>query len=67
MPASSAFLLRLFDIAYESRHTWPLLLSVAFMVADLHFRVEVHFEARIVRDENDPQQQIEDERLIDVA
>jgi len=40
-----SLLIRLFDIAYVSRNTWPLLISVAFMLADIHFRVELQFEA----------------------
>ena len=48
-------MIRLFDIAYVSRHSLPLLLSVAFMLADVHFRVEleVRFEARFLQNEND--------------
>jgi len=61
----SSLLIRLFDIAYLSRHSWPLLLSAAFMVADLHFRVEFQFEARFIREENQQQQQEEDQ--LDVA
>ena len=47
-------MIRLFDIAYVSRHSLPLLLSVAFMLADVHFRVEleVRFEARFLQNEN---------------
>jgi len=59
-------MIRLFDIAYVSRHSLPLLLSVAFMLADVHFRVEleVRFEARFLQNENDrPERQI----VIDVA
>jgi len=59
-------MIRLFDIAYVSRHSLPLLLSVAFMLADVHFRVEleVRFEARFLQNENDrPERQI----IIDVA
>ena len=42
-------MIRLFDIAYLSRHSVPLLLSVVFMLADVHFRVELQFEARFVQ------------------
>ena len=50
-----SLLIRLFDIAYVSRNTWPLLISVAFMLADVHFRVELQFEARFRREENQQQ------------
>lgn len=42
-------MLRLFDLAYDVRLSLPLLLSVAFMLADVHFRVELQFEARFTR------------------
>ena len=40
---------------FFSRHSLPLLLSVAFMLADVHFRVEleVRFEARFRQNENE--------------
>ena len=44
-------MIRLFDIAYLSRHSVPLLLSVVFMLADVHFRVELQFEARFVQNQ----------------
>lgn len=47
-----SLMIQLFDIAYVSRTTWPLLISVAFMLADVHFRVELQFEARFRREEN---------------
>jgi len=51
---TASLMIRLFDIAYSSRLSWPLLLSVAFMLADVHFRaeVEVQLEATFVRHEN---------------
>lgn len=55
-----SLLIRLFDIAYVSRNTWPLLISVAFMLADIHFRVELQFEARFIREENHQQDQPEE-------
>ena len=64
-----SLLIRLFDVAYVSRNTWPLLISVAFMLADVHFRVELQFEARFHREEN-PQQPLEEqdeEQFLDVA
>jgi len=51
-----SLMIQLFDIAYVSRTTWPLLISVAFMLADVHFRVELQFEARFRREENNQQQ-----------
>jgi len=50
-----SLMIQLFDIAYVSRTTWPLLISVAFMLADVHFRVELQFEARFRREENQQQ------------
>ena len=32
-------MLRLFDIAFQSRYSLPLLISVGFMVFDLHLQV----------------------------
>ena len=42
-------------LIFFSRHSLPLLLSVAFMLADVHFRVEleVRFEARFRQNENE--------------
>jgi len=63
----SSLMIRLFDIAYVSRHSLPLLLSVAFMLADVHFRVEleVRFEARFRQNENE--QPANRQIIIDVA
>ena len=57
MPGS--LMIRLFDIAYHSRNSWPLLLSVVFMLADVHFRVELQFEARFIRNENHDREVVE--------
>ena len=46
-----SLLVRLFDIAYVSRFPFSLLISVAFMLADVHFRVELQFEARFIQPE----------------
>jgi len=55
-------MIRLFDIAYLSRHSVPLLLSVVFMLADVHFRVELQFEARFVQNQDNLNDQ-EENRL----
>lgn len=67
-----SLLIQMFDIAYVSRTTWPLLISVAFMLADVHFRVELQFEARFRREENQPALEeggdnIEAEQILNVA
>ncbi len=50
-------MIRLFDIAYASRVSVPLLIAVVFMLTDMHFRVELQIEARFVQnnDENHPE------------
>jgi len=42
-----ATLLSLFSVAYQSRCSLPLLVSVGFMVLDLHMRLELEIEARV--------------------
>ena len=37
----SLLLLRLFDIAFQSRYSLPLLISVGFMVFDLNLQVSI--------------------------
>lgn len=44
-----SLLLCLFDVAFRSRSSLPLLISVGFMLLDLNLRVEVEFEARAQR------------------
>lgn len=45
---STSLMIRLFELAYDTRLTLPILVSVAFMLADIHFRVELQFEARFI-------------------
>jgi len=40
-------LLSLFSVAYKSRCSLPLLISVGFMLLDLHMRLELEIEARV--------------------
>lgn len=42
-----ATLLSLFSVAYKSRCSLPLLISVGFMLLDLHMRLELEIEARV--------------------
>jgi hypothetical protein len=49
--AAKNLLLTLFDIAFRSRHSLPLLVSAGFMLFDLHLRLEVEFEARVQHQE----------------
>jgi hypothetical protein len=42
-----ATLLGLFSVAYKSRCSLPLLVSVGFMLLDLHMRLELEIEARV--------------------
>jgi len=49
-------LLSLFSVAYKSRCSLPLLISVGFMLLDLHMRLELEIEAHV-----QPEQQTETE------
>ena len=55
-----ATLLSLFSVAYKSRCSLPLLISVGFMLLDLHMRLELEIEARVqpevVQDSEEEQQ-----------
>ena len=42
-----ATLISLFSVAYKSRCSLPLLISVGFMLLDLHMRLELEIEARV--------------------
>ena len=42
-----ATLISLFSVAYKSRCSLPLLVSVGFMLLDLHMRLELEIEARV--------------------
>ena len=58
-------LMALFDLAFKTRTSLPMLLSAAFMLFDLHFRLEVEVEARIgfqQQHENEEQQVENDEQ-----
>jgi len=51
-----ATLLSLFSVAFKSRCSLPLLVSVGFMLLDLHMRLELEIEARVqpeVREETE--------------
>ena len=56
-----ATLLSLFSAAYKSRCSLPLLISVGFMLLDLHMRLELEIEARVqpevVQDSEDQEQE----------
>jgi len=41
-------LISLFNVAYNSRCSLPLLISVGFMLLDLHMRLELEIEANVV-------------------
>ena len=43
-------LLSLFTVAYKSRCSLPLLISVGFMLLDLHMRLELEIEAHVQPD-----------------
>jgi len=43
-------LLSLFNVAYNSRCSLPLLISVGFMLLDLHMRLELEIEANVVEE-----------------
>lgn len=43
-------LLSLFNVAYNSRCSLPLLISVGFMLLDLHMRLELEIEANVVQE-----------------
>ena len=43
-------LLSLFTVAYNSRCSLPLLISVGFMLLDLHMRLELEIEAHVQPD-----------------
>jgi len=45
-------LLSLFSVAYKSRCSLPLLISVGFMLLDLHMRLELEIEARVQPEQN---------------
>ena len=45
-----ATLLSLFSVAYKSRCSLPLLISVGFMLLDLHMRLELEIEAHVQPD-----------------
>jgi len=40
-------LISLFSVAYNSRCSLPLLISVGFMLLDLHMRLELEIEAHV--------------------
>jgi len=53
-----ATLLSLFSVAYKSRCSLPLLISVGFMLLDLHMRLELEIEARVQPEaRDDPEEQ----------
>jgi len=46
-----SLMLRLFELAFKSRVSIPLLLSVAFLLTDFHVRAELQIEARLREDQ----------------
>ena len=57
-----SLMLKLFTLAYKSRVSIPLLLSVAFLLTDFHVRAELQIEARL-RDEQENNGGEEEEEL----
>jgi len=51
-----ASILTLFSMAYKSRCSLPILISVGFMLLDLHMRLELEIEAHVLEQEEDGQQ-----------
>ena len=47
----TSLMLRLFELAFKSRVSIPLLLSVAFLLTDFHVRAELQIEARLREDQ----------------
>lgn len=47
----NSLMLRLFDIAFHSRCSLPLLISAGLMIFDLHLQIELEVEARVQRDQ----------------
>ena len=45
-------LLRLFEVAFRSRYSFPLLLSASFMLFNLRVRLELDIEARVQHQED---------------
>jgi len=45
-------LLSLFSVAFKSRCSLPLLISVGFMLLDLHMRLELEIEAHVQPEQN---------------
>ena len=56
-----ATLLSLFSVAYHSRCSLPLLVSVGFMVLDLHMRLELEIEARVQPEVAEEQEEQEEQ------
>ena len=46
-----SLMLKLFELAFKSRVSIPLLLSVAFLLTDFHVRAELQIEARLREDQ----------------
>jgi len=46
-----SLMLRLFELAFKSRVSIPLLLSVALLLTDFHVRAELQIEARLREDQ----------------
>lgn len=46
-----SLMLRLFELAFKSRVSIPLILSVAFLLTDFHVRAELQIEARLREDQ----------------
>lgn len=47
LASCGSLMLRLFDIAFHSRCSLPLLISIGFMVFDLHLQIELEVEAHV--------------------
>lgn len=54
-------LLSLFSVAYKSRCSLPLLISVGFMLLDLHMRLELEIEARVQPEEEEEREEQDQE------
>ena len=62
--AAKNFLLSLFDIAFRSRHSLPLIISAGFMLFDFHLRLEVDVEAGI-NNQDDEDEETDEEQSDD--
>lgn len=53
----AASILSLFSMAYKSRCSLPILISVGFMLVDVHMRLELEIGAHVLDQDNPDQQE----------